>query len=160
MQARIEVLGEKKLVGTRIKMSLSNNKTAELWKYFMPRRNEIPNKLTTEYISMQVYPPGYYANFNPNTEFEKWASVEVSDFDSVPDNMETFVLESGDYAVFVHKGSSSDMSTFQYIFTIWLPKSAYQLDNRPHFEILGEKYKNNDPSSEEEIWIPIIKKKA
>lgn len=24
-----------------------------------------------------------------------------------------------------------------------------------HFEILGEKYKNNDPLSEEDIWIPI-----
>lgn len=37
----------------------------------------------------------------------------------------------------------------------WLPASDYNLDNRPHFEVLGEKYKNNDPTSEEEIWIPI-----
>jgi AraC family transcriptional regulator len=33
--------------------------------------------------------------------------------------------------------------------------SKYLLDNRPHFETLGEKYKNEDPSSEEEVWIPI-----
>jgi predicted transcriptional regulator YdeE len=33
-----------------------------------------------------------------------------------------------------------------------------KIDNRPHFEVLGDKYKNNDPSSEEEIWIPIRKK--
>jgi AraC family transcriptional regulator len=26
---------------------------------------------------------------------------------------------------------------------------------RPHMELLGEKYRNNDPHSEEEIWIPI-----
>jgi AraC family transcriptional regulator len=45
--------------------------------------------------------------------------------------------------------------TFQYIFGTWLPNSEYVLDNRPHFEILGEKYKNDDPTSEEEIWIPI-----
>ena len=25
----------------------------------------------------------------------------------------------------------------------------------PHFEILGAQYKNNEPDSEEEIWIPI-----
>ena len=31
----------------------------------------------------------------------------------------------------------------------------YTLDDRPHFEILGEKYKNQDPDSEEELWIPI-----
>ncbi len=39
-----------------------------------------------------------------------------------------------------------------------LPNSEYELENRPHFEVLGEKYKNNDPNSEEEIWIPIKKK--
>jgi AraC family transcriptional regulator len=40
----------------------------------------------------------------------------------------------------------------------WLPSSDYVLDNRPHFEILGEKYKINDPESEEKIWIPVRKK--
>jgi AraC family transcriptional regulator len=34
----------------------------------------------------------------------------------------------------------------------------YFLDDRPHFEILGDKYKNGDPDSEEEIWIPIKQK--
>ncbi|MGK2861531.1 MAG: GyrI-like domain-containing protein [Chitinophagaceae bacterium] len=47
---------------------------------------------------------------------------------------------------------------FSYIFNTWLPPSGYDLDNRPHFEILGEKYKNDDPLSEEEIWIPIKQK--
>jgi AraC family transcriptional regulator len=32
------------------------------------------------------------------------------------------------------------------------------LDNRPHFEILGEKYKQGSPDSEEEIWIPVKEK--
>ena len=72
--------------------------------------------------------------------------------------METFTLNGGEYAVFDYKGSSNDGSIFQYIFMTWLPNSEYQLDNRPHFEVLGEKYKNNDPTTEEEIWIPIKKK--
>jgi putative chromate ion transporter len=59
-------------------------------------------------------------------------------------------------AVFAFKGDLSlAQKTFEYIFKTWLPNSKYNLDNRPHFEILGEKYKNNDPASEEEIWIPI-----
>jgi AraC family transcriptional regulator len=36
-----------------------------------------------------------------------------------------------------------------------VPASNYDLDDRPHFEILGDKYKNGDPNSEEDIWIPI-----
>jgi AraC family transcriptional regulator len=58
----------------------------------------------------------------------------------------------------VHRGASTDTSTFEYIFRVWLPASEYLLDDRPHFEILGAKYKDNDPESEEEIWIPVQKK--
>ncbi len=135
-------------------MSLSNSKTGELWRSFMPRRREIRIKLTSELISMQVYgqspDPG-----NLKHEFEKWAAIEVSDFETVPDGMETFVLTDGLYAVFQYRGSSADTRIFQYIFGDWLPNSDYLSDNRPHFEILGDKYKNEDPNSEEEIWIPI-----
>jgi AraC family transcriptional regulator len=82
--------------------------------------------------------------------------VEVANFDQLPEGMETFVLSSGLYAVFHFIGSSESISSFyQHIFTVWLPNSVYALDDRPHFEVLGEKYKNNDPNSEEEIWIPI-----
>ena len=153
---RIETLSEKKLVGNRLKMTFANNRTVELWRNFMKRRREIKNNLTSEMISMQVYDKSLdFVNFNLQTIFEKWATVEVLDFDNIPDKMEAFLLEGGLYAVFIHKGSTTDTSTFDYIFTNWLPKSNYILDNRPHFELLGEKYKNGDPDSEEEIWIPI-----
>jgi AraC family transcriptional regulator len=158
MQPRIETLKDKKLIGKRITMSLVNNKTGELWKSFMPRRREIINNLTNDLISMQVYKPTHFSNFNPANEFEKWATVEVADFDNVPGEMETFTLTRGLYAVFEYKGSSNDPGIFQYIFGTWIPNSNYLLDDRPHFEALGEKYKNADPDSEEEIWIPIRQK--
>lgn len=155
MKTRIVQFNEKKIVGIRLTMSLANNKTGELWKNFMPRRSEITNHLTNDLISMQVYNPTYFADFKPTNAFEKWAAVEVADFDKVPSEMETVVIASGLYAVFDYKGLSTDTSIFQYIFGTWLPNSDYLLDNRPHFEVLGDKYKNNDPTSEEEIWIPI-----
>lgn len=154
MEPTIETLPLKKLVGKHMRMSLSNNKTGELWRSFASRRKEIHNSLTSEFFSMQVYDqplePG-----NLVQEFEKWAAVEVADFDTIPDGMESFVLPGGLYAVFHYKGSSTDTKIFQYIFGAWLPNSNYLLDNRPHFEILGDKYKNADPNSEEDIWIPI-----
>jgi len=82
--------------------------------------------------------------------------IEVTNFDPIPKDFESFSLPGGRYAVFPYKGASSAASgTFQYILGTWLQDSKYTLDNRPHFEILGEKYKNEDPNSEEEIWIPI-----
>ncbi len=158
MESRIENLKEKKLIGQRLKMNLISNLTGQLWGQFMPRRKEVRNNLTEEFISMQVYDPLYFKNFDPTNEFEKWALVEVSDFETLPKGMEPFTLEGGLYAVFDYKGTSADRSIFQYIYTEWLPNSEYHLDDRPHFEVLGEKYKNNDPDSEEEIWIPIKNK--
>ena len=154
MQPEIKTLTEKKLMGKRMKMSLASNRTGELWRSFMPRRREIGNNLTSEMFSMQVYDrPVDFGNLDQ--EFEKWAAIEVADFTMIPAGMETFVLPGGLYAVFAYKGSSADTQIFRHIFGVWLPSSNYVLDSRPHFERLGEKYKNADPNSEEEIWIPV-----
>jgi len=158
MKPRIETLNEKKLIGKRLTMSLDNYRVGELWKSFLSRRKEITNNLTNDLISMAVYKPSHLANFKPANKFEKWAAIEVANFDNVPTDLETFILPSGFYAVFDYKGLTTDNSIFQYIFTEWLPNSDYDLDDRPHFEVLGDKYKNNDPASEEEIWIPIKRK--
>jgi AraC family transcriptional regulator len=162
MNPIIKILPDKKLIGKRIKTSLVENKTFELWKSFMPRRKEIENNLTAELFSMRVYDKFYdFENFNPATQFEKWAALEVSDFNAIPPEMEAYTLTGGLYAVFYYKGLNTDTRIFEYIFGTWLPNSNdYTLDNRPHFEILGEKYKNGDPNSEEEIWVPIKTKKS
>jgi AraC family transcriptional regulator len=158
MTPRIVTVNEKKLIGKRLTMSFADYNVGELWRNFMPRRNEINNNLSSDLISMTVYKPTHFFNFSPTNEFEKWATVEVSDFDNVPPEMETFTLAGGLYAVFNYKGLNTDDTIFRYIYGEWIPSSDYDLDNRPHFEILGNKYKNSDPTSEEEIWIPIKRK--
>src|SRR5688500_7219986 len=158
MTPRIEVLGELKLVGLRMTMSISASKTRELWQNFIRRRKDIPNTVGSTLYSIQLYDERYFKTFNPHSSFEKLAAIEVTNFDAVPAEMEAFTLPSGLYAVFFHKGAGATApTTFNYIFSTWLPDSEYILDNRPHFEVLGVKYKNDDPESEEEIWIPITK---
>lgn len=158
-QPRIVTLNEKKLIGMHITTSLVNNRTGELWRNFMPLRKHISNSVSTDLFSLSVYDPEYFKAFNPAREFEKWALMEVTDFSNVPSGMETFMLPGGAYAVFVHKGSHEDASTFQYIFSTWLPQASYVLDDRPHFELLGPNYKQGSPDSEEEIWVPVKPKR-
>ncbi len=156
MKSRIETLTAKKLIGKRSIMSLEDNTTGELWRSFMTRRKEIVNIIGTDLYSLQVYDPSYFENFNPENRFEKWAAIEVNDFNNIPEGMNSMTLNGGLYAVFIYKGTASHgAKAFQYIFETWLPNSEFALDYRPHFEILGETYKNEDPESEEEIWIPI-----
>ncbi len=111
--------------------------------------------MLSRFRRIPVYPNDYYANFSPAATFTKWAVVEVSTLEEMPTGMKSIILTGGEYAVFTIKGADSTPSTFQYIFTQWLPNSIYILDNRPHFDILGEKTQQRDPDAEEEIWIPI-----
>lgn len=159
MQPRIENLTEKKFVGKKLQMSFADNKTLKLWQGFMPRRGNISNKIGTELYSIEVYPEDFFENFDPAKEFEKWAAVKVSEFDKIPDDLEISTVPEGLYAVFIYKGKSSEAANFfQNIFGNWLPNSGFLLDARPHFAVMGEKYKNDSADSEEEIWIPIKSK--
>ncbi|WP_338793997.1 GyrI-like domain-containing protein [Bernardetia sp. Wsw4-3y2] len=157
MNPEIKILPSKKLIGNSLKMSLSNNKTMELWQSFMPQKKTIKHTIGTDLYSIQIYNESLdFKDFNPKTEFTKCAMIEVDSFEVIPQGMEKRVLEGGLYAVFLYKGLPKDFPKMaQYIFEKWLPNSDYQLDKREHFEILGEKYNPTDESSEEEIWIPI-----
>jgi AraC family transcriptional regulator len=156
MHPRIETLPEKKLVGKRMRMSFSDNKTAELWRSFMPQRKEIKHCIGSDLYSVEVYSPLFFDNFNPDNAFDKWAAVEVTDFDILPDGMDTITSPRGLYAIFLYKGpASAGQEMYEYIFRTWLPNSDFLLDSRPHFAIMGDKYKHEDPGSEEELCIPI-----
>jgi len=152
----IAVSNEKKLIGKMQIMTFADNTTAALWRSFMPEKKKILHTAGTDLISLQIYPSGFSSCFKPTTPFQKWAAVEVTDFDTIPNDLETFVLPSGLYAVFHYKGAAEAAGpTYQYIHGTWLPNSDYVLDDRPHFEVLGDKYKNGSCDSEEELWIPI-----
>lgn len=156
MQPTIITLPEMRFTGKRIRMSLSDNKTAELWRSFMPRRKEISNTIGQELYSIEVYGPQFFNRFDPSAEFEKWAAVEVTHFDLIPSEMETLASPGGLYAIFLYKGPASAIpGMYQYIFGTWLPDSGFSLDDRPHYAIMGDKYRNDDPASEEQLCIPV-----
>jgi len=159
LNPRIEILSETVLVGKSVQMSLADNKTIEVWRDFQMNKSAITNAVGTDLYSVQVYENAlYFKEFNPQTEFTKWAAIEVAEIYNIPKGFASIVLPEGLYAVFRHIGLPSEFpKTMQFILEQWLPRSEYELDHRPHFELLGPNYKNNHPDSEEEVWIPIKK---
>lgn len=149
---RIEIIKSKKLVGFSVATSFQDDKTSIIWRQFMRRRNEIVSRISNQLFSLQIYPE----NFTINQSFTKYALTEVSDFENVLDDFETFELESGKYLVFNYKGKAKNgPEIFRYIFQNFIPENQFEVDNRPHFEIFGDDYNPNSDSAEEEIWIPI-----
>ena len=157
MTPKIVNIAPKKLIGFSIEMSLLDNKTQNIWQLFMPRLKEIKNAVSADLFSLQNYPENYFIDFTPETLFTKWAAIEVNDFENIPEGFEKLVIPEGKYAVFLHKGNTEMFSkTAQYIYAEWIPNSGFQLDNKPHFEVLGDNYLGHEiPKSEEEVWVPI-----
>ena len=168
---RIEERAPGQFIGMCMSMSLMEDKTGQLWRQFMPRRHEIMHRANTDVVSLQVYPKGYFSEFDPSRVFVKWALAEVGNVSGdewnvsaekgekeergglVPDGMEMFEMQGGLYAVFAHRGS--DPAIFDHIYGEWLVASDFELDDRPHFEVLDVRYRHSDPDAEEEIWIPV-----
>ncbi|MCH4823221.1 GyrI-like domain-containing protein [Gramella lutea] len=151
---------DKMLVGISMHTSLADDKTELIWKRFMKNKNDIENKKSNDLYSVQVYDEGFISgHFNSQSIFEKWAAVEVEDYSGLTEGMKGLKLPGGLYAVFIHEGTSKEFySTAKFIFEEWIPSSEYELDNRPHFEVLGKEYKGPDNAkSMEKIWIPIKK---
>lgn len=156
LNPEIKWFPSKCLMGLKMEMSLTENKTGNLWKEFMTLLNAAEKNARPDLYSLQIYSPNYFKNFNPSQTFMKWALVEETASHIQNSSFEKFHLQEGVYAVFEHKGH--DTSVFQRIYAEWLPQSAYVLDDRPHFELLGEKYNLNDSESEEQIFIPVRQK--
>ena len=150
---KIVTLEAKRIVGMKSQMLRHQfENIVGLWKQFMPRRHEISNAVGNEFIALQ----DYKHPSNPNLPFDIWAAIEVSNEALIPEQMQSFVIPEGLYAVFLHKGMDA-AKTYQYITQDWLPTSGYAIDHRPHFQVMGEKYKNGSPDSEEDFYVPIVK---
>ena len=155
-EPEIRNLSERYIIGKRMEMSLAADQTAALWQSFMPERKHIPG--AGNLISMNRYAAGYFGHFNPNEVFEKWAAAEADHAVAPPPGLESFMIPEGLYAGFLYCGLPQDFyTTGHYIYTDWLPRSGYVLDERPHFFVMDHRYKHNDPASEEEFWIPLKK---
>jgi AraC family transcriptional regulator len=155
MEIKIMETQAKRLLGMHIEMSLSTPRNQELFSAFMPRKKEI-SSLHTDVYSLQVYPMGYYTQFDPHKPFTKYALVEVDADTAIPDGMNEFNLDAGTYAVFDYVGDSAAFGqAMYYLLTEWMPATDYEIDDRPHFEILGAHYKRNSPDSKEQVWVPV-----
>ena len=148
---------ETRLIGLPVRMSFVNDRTGQLWRGFRSVAPTIGERIGSESYSVKVYDSSYsFAAFDPAAEFDKWAAVAVNDDAAVPEGLESLTIPAGKYAEFVHIGpASAAPRTFGYIFGEWLPASQFELDLRPHFEILPEGYDPFEENAEERVLIPI-----
>ncbi len=146
------------VVGMKAKVTLQTVPMVigKLARQFMPRRQEIINRVGTHSFSIQDYADQDFNKITAQTTFDKWVAVEVKNHNHIPEDMQPFILKGGDFLVVDYKGSLADFpKLWQTILTDWLPNSKYELDNRPHFEKLPESYNPQNAINEEQVWVPV-----
>ncbi|WP_394697627.1 hypothetical protein [uncultured Sunxiuqinia sp.] len=64
MKPRIEIQSEKKLIGKRVRISFSDDKTVEFWKSFSSRKNVIKNSINSDLYAIDIYDDPHFLSIS------------------------------------------------------------------------------------------------
>ena len=82
--------------------------------------------------------------------------VAVTAFDGLPDWCQTFMVASGRYAVFEHKGLPKDLSkTVADIYATWVPQIDGLFKINTEIMVYPPEYHPTDPNSVFGYWLPL-----
>ena len=103
----------------------------------------------------------YSEEFCPEPlSFYYMAGVEVDKDTSLPEGMDHKVVPKAKYAVFTVNGNNTNGEigrAFQYIYSVWLPKSAYCIDESAllDFEYYDERWDCQFEAAQMDIYVPV-----
>lgn len=152
MQPEIITRPAVKLIGIANHYDDADLNLPRLWSGFRPYRENIKNRTSDE--SFGIYES--YEEDGDDVHFTYVCCAVVENFDSIPEGMLKRELPEQLYAKFIHKGSVSHLDkTLKYIWGSWLPKSKFDYEEKPDFELYPPNYNVMDPQCEMAIHIPI-----
>ena len=155
MEPEIITRPEMKVVGTTHKYQEDDLNIEMLWFDFQHKVNQVRNRIGND--AFGIYEE--YFETGDSIGFSYICSVEVSDFDSVPEGMISRIVSEQMYAVFRHNGPLSFLpETLKYIWGSWLPKSNYEYDEKPDFELYSPGIRPEDPDHVLFLHIPVSRK--
>jgi AraC family transcriptional regulator len=106
---------------------------------------------------------GVCGEMRADGSFSYTAGFAVSSVGDVPAGMVVKHVPAATYAVFTHRGPlfgvPNDLTaTYQHIYGVWLPNSAYERAETPDLELYDPRFQSNTAASEMDIYIPVKRK--
>ncbi len=146
-----------KLVGVAKQYDSAELSLHKLWSAFRPYVNTIENRVGDN--AFGIYES--YQEQGDEVSFVYICSVAVSNFERVPSGMITREIPEQMYAKFTHIGPISNLEqTLKYIWGSWLPKSDFDYEEKPDFELYRSGFNDNDPQNELYLHIPVTPKQV
>lgn len=155
MEPEIVTRSEMKVVGIAHQYLEEDLDIGTLWSAFQHHVNKIANRVGSD--AFGIYEE--YYETEDSVGFSYICSVEVSNFDDVPEGMISRIIPEQMYAVFRHGDSLSFLpETLKYIWGSWLPKSNYEYVDKPDFELYAPGIQDEDPDHIIFLYIPVVRK--
>jgi len=155
MEPEIVTRRETRVVGIARQYNEEDLNIETLWSAFRPEVFQITNRVGRD--AFGIYEA--YHERDDSVAFSYICSVEVKDFDHVPDGMIARTIPARLYAVFRHQGPISYLpETLKYIWGSWLPKSDYEYLESPDFELYSPGTRPDDPDKVLFLYIPVCEK--
>jgi AraC family transcriptional regulator len=160
MEPKIVDLDRIILVGLPFYGDPSTGGFGQAWHRFFPLAERIPHRVNPAVMyGVEMYGP-------ESMQEHKWTyfpSTAVSQLDvsEIPDHLFAAVLPAARYAVFTAKGGLTALpATFRYAYDTWLPASEYEGTGMLDFELYDERFRESEPDSELDVYIPIRLRQA
>jgi AraC family transcriptional regulator len=123
----------------------------DLWRSFLPRAGEIPNRRGAERYAV-IEHDVLQTSATPILR----AMIAVDSFATAPAWCERFTVEPGRYAVFEHKGPPKDLGkTVARIHADWTPRIAGLFQRDLEIMAFPAGYDPTAPDASFEYWLPL-----
>lgn len=116
-----------------------------------------------DFLSMEALPGqrgsttyGIMCGADPDG-FEYMCGVEVEALEALPAGTGRMRIQGQTYAVFAHHGCISEIrSTWERIYSGWLPSSPFESAHKPDFEVYDDRFDPEAGTGLVEIWVSIV----
>ncbi|HZG55283.1 AraC family transcriptional regulator [Paenibacillus sp.] len=158
-------------VGVAVRTDVAKDRNiAEAWTRCAAMCEGVPNvKRGGMAFGVELYEPGMEGRAGA---FTYVACIETDGEGIAPEGMVALTIPGGRYAAATHIGSTERLQeTFDYVYGVWLPESGERARAWPaaggangtfptgrcgfDVEAYDDRYRENDPTSELEIWVPL-----
>lgn len=148
------------ILGIRFETSIDENHSVSMWEQFNQKITALNDPQLSSCRRYEIYEGANSCSaqsFDANCSINAFIGIECPAGAQTDYGMQSKELSKGKYARFIHVGTVDTLlMTYQYIWSVWFPKSGYELAEQDDFECYTERFLGpNNPHSEIDIYFPI-----
>ncbi|MDD3415039.1 MAG: AraC family transcriptional regulator [Lachnospiraceae bacterium] len=160
LKPEITMISSTHILGIRFETSIDENCSVSMWEKLNQQItvfNDPQLSFCRRYEIYEVADSCSAQSFGGDCSINAFIGMEYPGKSKTDYGLQEKELSEGKYAKFVHVGTVDTLlNTYQYIWSVWFPKSGYELAEQDDFECYTERFLGpNNPNSQIDIYFPV-----